>query len=188
VANNDANSLLMGAGKHVKFSAKGDGVIGVIVSEPTTGQQRDFDSGEPATWPDGQPKMQIVVKLKTQDLDPDDDTDDGERTLYIDKPNMRKAIAAAVKKAGRKGLAIGGVLSVHYTADGERAAGKKGGFPPKLFEATYVAPTANEVAVEAPKPEPKAEAPAAPSVPGLPGGLTPEALQALQALGLAPQA
>lgn len=210
MSNINANNFLMGGGKSASFKDIGKTVAGVIKQEPEVTQQRDFDSGEPAFWDKDktEPKMQLVITLLTQERDPQDPHDDGERKLYVASPNMRKAIAAAVRAAGRNGLAVGGALAVTYTHD-EPKTGK--GNPPKGYSAQYVPPT-GEVNVEtgaavpastpapattppappAPQPQaapqtaaPQPQAPAPQPVaqqPAQGGGLTPEALTALQAL------
>ena len=174
----DANSFLMGGAKSVKFDDKGDTVTGVIIAPPELAQQKDFKTQEPAFWDaeKTQPKMQMVVTLRTQETDAEDPEDDGERRLFVASPNMRKAIASAVRNAKRKGLAVGGVLRVTYTEDGPKQHGQ--GFPPKLYSAQYVPPN-EEVAVPE---QPKAAAPAASKPAATPDELGPEAAAALQNL------
>ena len=175
----DANSFLMGGGKSVKFDDKGDTVTGVIISPPEVAQQRDYKTKELAYWDDDktQPKMQMIITLRTNETDPEDPEDDGERRLFVASPNMRKAIASAVRSAKRKGLAVGGVLRVTYTENGQKQHGQ--GFPPKLYTAQYVPPN-EEVAVPE---QPKAEASAAESkAAATPDELGPEAAAALQNL------
>lgn len=179
----DANSFLMGGASAVKFDDKGDTVTGVIIAEPTIAQQRDFQTGEPAFWDKDktQPKQQMIVTLRTQERDTSDPDDDGERRLFVASPNMRKAIAAAVREAKRKGLAVGGTLTVTYTADGEKQRGLN---PPKLYSAKYVPPAAEEVAVPDAEPEAHVETRTEAAAPAQQAGLTAEQLAALKALGL----
>ena len=181
--NISANQLLMGSGRSASFRTVGTTVAGVITEEPEVAQQRDFESGEPAFWDKDktEPKMQLIITLQTQDRDPEDPHDDGVRKLYVASSNQRKAIAAAVRAAGKNGLAVGGVLSVTYTKDGVKT-GK--GNPPKEYAAQYVPPT-GEVSVETGQPvAAPAPAPAADPVQAAAqaAGLPPEALAALQAL------
>lgn len=180
--NISANQFLLGSGKSASFKEIGRTVSGVITEEPEVVQQRDFDSGELAYWDKEhqEPKLQLVITLATQERDSQDPHDDGERRLFVASSNMRKAIAAAVRAAGRNGLAVGGVLSVTYTGDGVKT-GK--GNPPKEYAAQYVPPT-GEVDVETGQavPAPAPAAAPAPAPAAALAGLTPEALQALQAL------
>jgi len=106
-------------------------------------QQKDYATGTPKVWDDGNPMMQLPVDLATDQRDPDIADDDGTRTLYI-KGQLRKAIGEALRKSGAKGLAVGGTLSVTYARDGEPA--KKGFNAPKEYEATYTLPSATFLA------------------------------------------
>lgn len=136
----NANDLLMGAGvKSVSFKDKPFGytVSGSIVREPEVRQQTDYNDGTPKTFANGDPMLQIVVQIQTVERDPADPADDGVRGLYI-KGNMLIGVRGAVRASGAKGLSVGGVLSITYISDGE----KKGKLdPPKLYTATYTAPT-----------------------------------------------
>lgn len=150
----DPNDFLMGGGvPSASFLRIGDGVQGTITEPPTLQQQRDFTSGEPKVWDNGDPMMQMVVTLQTDQYDEKIEDDDGRRRIYV-KNAMKKAVADAVRKAGAKKLDVGGVLSVRYTADGVPA--RKGVNPPKLYAAVYTPPAANylndERSEDAPQP------------------------------------
>ncbi|MGH3099295.1 MAG: hypothetical protein ACRDMV_25220 [Streptosporangiales bacterium] len=137
--------LMSGGTPSAKFKELGANAAGRIARRPEVQQQRDFDSGEPLYWDDGSPRKQIKVILRTDQRDPEIEDDTGERALYI-KGNLLRAVRAAVKKSGAKGLAVEGWLSVTYTFDGE--AKKKGLNPPKLYSAEYLPPdeaAANQV-------------------------------------------
>jgi len=134
-----ANDLLMGGGgKSASFPNIGDSITGRVASEPKPQQQTDVNTGQPKFFANGDPMMQVVVQLETDQRDPDDPDDDGVRNLYI-KSKMLIAIREAVKVAGAKGLEPGGVLTVTYTANGERT--NKAFNPPKLYAASYKPPT-----------------------------------------------
>lgn len=142
----DANDLLLSSGvKSATFKAIGDKVTGIIVRQPETQQQRDFTTGESKTWKDGKPALQIKVILATDERDPNDPEDTGERALYI-KAGMQRAVAAAVRHAGAKGLQVGGKLMVKYSSDGPVA--QRGLNPPKIYEAKYRAPEPESVPVD----------------------------------------
>lgn len=136
----DANDLLMGGGlASAKFPTIGTSITGRLVRNPEARQQTHIETGEPLTFANGDPRMQIVVSLATDERDPDNEDDDGERALYI-KGNMLAAVRDAVRKAGAKGLEVGGTLTVTYVGDGER---KNRAFnAPKLYAAVYVLPSA----------------------------------------------
>ena len=137
-----ANDILMGGGiPSAKFENHGDSVAGTVDDEPQAVQQTDFTTGEPLTWPNGDPRMQVVVTLAT-DLR-DDSEDDGLRKLFIKGKSMNGAVRDAVRKAGSKGLERGGQLTVTYTGDG--VAERRGINPPKLYSASYAPPSAAAV-------------------------------------------
>lgn len=149
----DPNAFLMGGGaKSAKFDTPGTTVTGTIAAEPEMKQQTEFGTGKLLFWDNGDPMMQLVVKLQTTERDPQVEDDDGIRALYIKggfkKPTLQKAVSDAVRAAGAKGLEVGGTLSVTYTGDGPKEGA---GFPPKYYSATYTPPTANFLATgEAP--------------------------------------
>ncbi len=75
----------------------------IIEPFPFKRQKRDYDTGEPMTWDDGNPRQQFVVTVQT-DLDegPDDEgtPDDGRRRFYFDKPSdLLKVTQAAIRSA-----------------------------------------------------------------------------------------
>lgn len=186
---NASESFLAGGGPpSAKFGAIGDTVSGTIVSEPTVEQRKHIETGEPLTWKDGNPQLQMVVSLQTQLRDPSIEDDDGIRRLFV-KGKLRGAVQESVIASGRKGLDVGGTLSVTYYADGEKT--NPAFNAPKLFRAQYTPPSASEQAAQflgtsadAPAAVPPAQLAAAPAaaVPGLPEGVTPEMLAALQRL------
>jgi hypothetical protein len=133
--------LLGGGGKSAKFESVGDTVSGTICAQPELRQQTDIGTGAPKTWDNGDPVMQLVVKLQTTQRE--DAEDDGIRTLYISggfkRASLQKAVADAVRSAKAIGLEVGGTLSVRFT--GEEPPAKKGFSPAKLYAAKYEPPT-----------------------------------------------
>jgi len=124
----EIDALLMGSPAAIKFGEYGATAVGSIVSVFAR-QATDFDSGEPKFWDDGQPIMEPVVILCQPD---------GEMgTLYVSSAGLRTALKEACRIAG-KGLRPGGYLVVRYTKDGEPF--RKGGFPPKIYDAQYAPP------------------------------------------------
>lgn len=134
------DAFLRPSSASAKFPTIGTTVEGTIVDQPSVSQANDFDTNEPATWKDGNPIMQMVVRLQTTERDPEDPDDDGIRTLYVrDGSNLKRAVVAAMQKAKAK-IAVGGTLSVTYTSDGEK---KKASLnAPKMYSAIYTAPDA----------------------------------------------
>ena len=194
----NAEQFLMGGSVSAKFEHIGASASGSIV-ELEVQQQKDYDDGSPLFWADGSPRWQLKVVLATAQRDPADPSDDGHRAIYI-KNQMQQVVKAAVKQAGAPALAVGGTLTVTYTADGEQKDRKKKA--PKVYSATYVppnpldqiappttapAPAAQPVPQPAPAPAPtpgvdmtallaqmqQAQAPAAPPMPACPPGVDP---------------
>lgn len=155
----DPNKFLMGGNgaKSAKFAVVGDTVGGRITAEPTMAQQTKYKTGEPLFWDNGDPKMQLVVKVQTELRE--DAEDDGVRALYLKggfkRDTTQKAVADAVKASGAQGLSIGGELHltlVHIDGEGQDA--------PKSFTARYTPP---QVGGSFLQPTPPAAAPAPPA-------------------------
>ncbi|MEU1122163.1 hypothetical protein ABZ371_00885 [Streptomyces sp. NPDC005899] len=172
-----ADDFLMGGGgaPTAKFPVPQTTVGGRITERPTVEQQRDISTGDKKFWSDGNPMMQLVVTVQTDERDPQLDEDDGRRRLFV-KGQMKNAIADAVRAAGARGLEVGGTLAVTYSHDGQ--ASQRGFNPPKQYTARYT--PAATVALNTPDPGTAAPqqqyaAPAAPAA-AIPG-LTPEQIQ-----------
>jgi hypothetical protein len=148
-------SLFDSSSKGVKFDVVGASIQGTVKSTPRERQQTKYNTQEPAFWPNGDPMMQILVDLQTdQRADPNDD---GERTLYVASKHMKRAISDAIRAAGASDLLPGGVLTVQYV--GNDPASKNPQNPAKLYSAQYTAPTsafAQQPAAAAPVPQPAA--------------------------------
>lgn len=94
---------------------------GTTVSGPITGvqyrQTTDYNTGQPAFFPSGDPKMQIIVSIQTSTRE--DADDDGVRSVYINAwGNKKKALLDAFRAAGfdraSEALAEGNVLTATY--------------------------------------------------------------------------
>lgn len=147
----DANSFLMGGGgaPTAKFPTPGTTVGGRITEQPTVEQQRDIQTGEKKFWSDGNPMMQMVVTVQTDQRDPSVEDDDGQRRIFV-KGVMKNAVADAVRITGARGLEVGGQLFVTYTHDGTP---KQRGFSaPKQYTARYVPAVQAELAAPTPAP------------------------------------
>lgn len=160
----DANELLMGGGsKAARFDGIGVTVTGVI-EDVTAKQQTDFTTGDLKFWPNGDPMYQVLVRLQTSERE--DGDDDGVRTLYVKGKSLTNAVRDAVRKAGGRGLEVGGTLTVAYIGDGPQE--RKGINPPKLYTAEYAKPNpaaaANAALGLAEPATAPAPAPAAPAV------------------------
>lgn len=145
-------SLFESSSKGVKFDSIGASITGTVKSAPRERQQTKYGTQEPDFWPNGDPKMQILVDLQTDQRA--DANDDGERTLYVASKNMKKAIGEAIRAANASDIAPGGVLTVAYV--GNDPASKNPANPAKLYQAQYTAPSSAFVqqAPAAPVPQP----------------------------------
>lgn len=126
----------------VKFQDQAYGTVigGEIVADPRMQQQRDYTTGDPVTYPDGNPAMQMVLIVQTDLRDPNVDGDDGQRAFYI-RGQMRQAIGEALRKSGSKSPQRGGILQIKYLRD-EPVTLKNGrpGNPQKIYAARYTPP------------------------------------------------
>ena len=146
MSNDTSDFLFGGGGRAAKFEAIGDTIEGQITDASVT-QQTDMETNAPLTWPDGSARMQLVITLQTSEKI--DDNDDGLRRIFAKGgkyevasgtgTSMKDAIADAVRKAGAKSLDEGGTLKVGYSGEGKRT--NRGFSAPKLYRATYTAPT-----------------------------------------------
>lgn len=131
----DANDLLLSGGApSAKFPTVGTLVKGTIEATAVT-QQTDINQN-PLTWPNGDPKMQVVITLATDERDPSIDDDDGSRRLFV-KGQLTQAVRDALKKANAK-LEVGGTLAVKF--DHEAPPSKPGFNPQKVYVAQYAPP------------------------------------------------
>ena len=127
--------LSTGGSPVVKFPNLGDKVVGVVTKVERT-QQTDFDTGKPAFWDDGNPKMQFVFHLATDLRDPEVEDDDGSRRLCA-RAQMEKAIKEAIRVSGAgKDQIVGGKLAVQYAEDGTPKNPRHN--PPKVYRAQFV--------------------------------------------------
>lgn len=133
----DVNDFLMGGGgaPSAKFPTIGTLHKGTI-TETAVSQQTSLE-GDPKVWPDGNPMMQAVITIQTDERDMDIDDDEGLRRLFV-KGQMQAAVREAVRASGASKLEIGGTLAVIYDSDGERKS--PGHNPPKIYRAQYVPP------------------------------------------------
>src|SRR5215469_10049553 len=76
----DPNEWLLSTGiRSASFQNVGDTIVGFIARQPEVQQHSDFETGELKRWSDGNPMMQLRVALSTDQRDPEDPEDSGER-------------------------------------------------------------------------------------------------------------
>lgn len=110
----DPNSLLNGKSVpsiSFKDAKIGDAYTGTITALETA-QVRNYESGEPEFWEDGNPKLQIVVTLSTEYGDGAED--DGDRKVYLFGQKLQAA-KQALKEAGLQKLELGSKFTITYS-------------------------------------------------------------------------
>ena len=118
-----------------KDAPVGASITGKVTEAPVLVQSRDFDTGNPAFWPDNNPKMSVVTKIVLASGE--------ERGLWAAKPSaMFAAIAEAQKTAGAL-IAVGGTLSITLVGEKPNATNPRLNAQ-KLYAVTYVPPNAFE--------------------------------------------
>ncbi|MCZ4652699.1 hypothetical protein O4157_14830 [Gordonia amicalis] len=111
-------------------------VVQGVIAEVQLRQSRDYNTGEPAVWPDGKPKNEVVVTVET---------DEGARNVYIPTWGRSKSwLSEAVGKAGAQKvsevLRPGSQFAARF--EGRREAVTKRGEEYSYREYTYRFPAA----------------------------------------------
>lgn len=137
----------------------GTSYSGTVTRAPELVQSRDYLTGEPATWDDGNPKMSVVLNLQV---------DGDELSLWAPKPSALFAALGAAEKAAGAAIAVGGTLTVTFTGEKPNATNPKLNAQ-KLYTATYAPGSAfaeqpAATPASAPAPQTAAPAPQAPAV------------------------
>jgi hypothetical protein len=129
----EIDDLFAGGGAPVaKFPTIGTTHLGTITHLEAR-QQRDFDKGEPLTWDDGSPRMELVITIDNA----------GEVNRLFVKGAMLSALRDEIRRLGLKKPEIGGKLAVKYSHDGENKNPKLN--PPKMYQVAYEPPAAAAV-------------------------------------------
>lgn len=158
-----------------KEAAPGTSYTCVVVEAPTLLQSRNFETGNPDFWPDGNPKMSAVVKVTVNGE---------ERSIWAAKPSaMFAAIANAQQNAGQQ-ITPGGTLVVTYTHDKPNENPRLNAA--KQYSAVYTPPNAFAEQTVAAALDATPVAQPAQAAPLATGGPTPEQIAALKAAGVDP--
>ena len=129
------DSLLSSNGAKSFFN--GDSQVGAkvegTVESVETMQVMDFQTKQPDYWSNGKAKQQIHIVLQTN-LPPEDEDDDGRRSLWIKGWGVQlKALRDAAKAAGVKAPHEGDYMTAQYVGLGQRGNAPQ---PPKLYQYT----------------------------------------------------
>jgi hypothetical protein len=116
-----------------RFKEPGDEIEGDLVGAPKTEPLTEYKSDKPKLDSDGKQVMQVVLVLATEQRE--DDTDDGQRRVYLDKPLQRAAVMRALKDAGVRRFEDGGHFWMKFT--GYRQMGGGSAYD---FDAKYTVP------------------------------------------------
>ena len=137
MSSNESLSIAdLGGTPWAKFTSVGDRVVGVIRSVGRE-QQTDYDTRELLTWPNGEPKMETVVKLEQDDGDVCALHARGGRYEVAsgEGTSLEAALVDAVVAAGETLIKPGARLEVVHSG-----IGKSGKFNAKLYRAKYTPP------------------------------------------------
>lgn len=133
----DAMDKALQSGHKSAFNA--DTPAGTTVSGTITGsdyrQVTDYSTKQPAFFPSGDPKMQIIINLHTNLRDNADD--DGERSVYIPMWGAKKyALLDAIKAAGMtsasEAFTPGNLFAATFVGE-ERKQGSTGSYTEKMY-------------------------------------------------------
>lgn len=90
-------------------------------------QQTDFDTSQPKYFDDGQPMMQVVIHLQTDQRDPMNPADDGQRAIYVKGKNIAALRNASQSSLGAKFPAVGdGLVATFAQIDEPKKRGYNG--------------------------------------------------------------
>jgi hypothetical protein len=128
--------LTRSGGPSAKWDAIGD-VRRIVIDDVEKRQVTDFVTGEPQTWPNGDPKWQFVFSGT--------DPDTGDETRFFCKGFQLGAVKEALRSAGVSAgdTLTGGTLAIKWT--GEEPSKTKGMSPAKTWSAQYKPAAANAV-------------------------------------------
>ena len=125
--------MIQGGGAKAFFtknSQPGDMIEGEIVSVEAQ-QVHVYNSTMIDTWPDGRAKQQIRIIIQTS-LPPEDDTDDGRRSIYVKGWGVQlKALRDACREANVKEPAKGDMFAARFAGFGQQGKAPQ---PPKVYE------------------------------------------------------
>lgn len=171
-----ADEIMSGGGEGARYFRFGDtpgtSLSGTLVRVDKV-QGRDFDTGQPAVYDDGNPVYKFVVTVQTT-LQEDAD-DDGLRAAWLPtRADIRNAFAAAVKAGGDDKPTPGASITITFSGlDGRK----------KVYSFTYKAGAGNaadDIMGGAPVTAPPAAA-AAPQQADPLAGMSPEQIARLVA-------
>lgn len=130
----------------LQFPKLGTEYKGCEILSYTREEQKDMETGEPKTWQNGDPMMQVVIKLQVPGIvekgkyDRNTDTwnkvedDEGIRYLFC-AGGLFTAARNGLKEAKLRVPPVGGTLDVKFVSVGKPA--KAGWNAPKQYDITF---------------------------------------------------
>ena len=132
MSNADGVPSAFAGGKTISYAVQGE-----IVDAGVT-QARDYDTGKPLEWDDGNPQQQVRVVIQTTLSETPEDN--GQRAIYIKWwGDQRQALITAIKSAGDTDIRVGGMFYAAYTSDKPNEKNPKLNAS-KVFEYRYQRP------------------------------------------------
>lgn len=90
---------------------------GKIVSADAR-QKRSYETGQPLSWDNGDPQVELALIIQTDIRDPNLEKDDGRRGVYINWwGDDRQELIRALKAADDNDVRVGGDFAVKYVSD-----------------------------------------------------------------------
>jgi hypothetical protein len=139
----DADSLLFGNSiTSAKFASHGDKIAGHLVGKDTQHKakfnpQNPSDKSELMYFKSGDPVLELILDLQTDERDPEVENDNGVRRVYVPF-QMQQALQQAVKEAGiKKSLPLGSHIEITHT---HSVPSKGGGSPRKEYKVVVTGP------------------------------------------------
>lgn len=124
--------------------------IGTSVSGEITSieaqQQTDFTTGEPLFYPNGNPKPQVVIHLKTSLHDQNREYDDGIRAVYVKGYNIANLRAASQQAGVGNFPRVGDQLTATFSST--KPAQQRGYNDAKLYTYTVIPGNPNKSGLE----------------------------------------
>lgn len=146
----------------------GTSVTGEI-TEIRAEQQTDFTTGEPLFYPNGKPKPQVVIHVRTSQRDPNRAGDDGLRAIYVKGYNIAPLRLASQQAGVGDYPRVGDTLTATFSST--RPASQRGYNDAKIYTYQVTPGTPGRQALNAAMNDPQATA--AP-MPHTPAGMQPQ--------------
>lgn len=136
MSDNFLDDILSGGAKNPfgRDAEGNDAPVGTSVTGTITNiakrQVTDINTKEPQNWPDGNPKEQAVITLKTEQKV--DEEDNGERSVYIKLWGLQKQALKEASQAAKGVPEVGDTFTATFVGLGKRT--NPAFNPPKIYK------------------------------------------------------